>query len=162
MEGVPSKSFDAVLCEHMIEHVGCLEGLDVMRSIHRILKPGGVVRFVTPNLNRLARIIIDPENNVEREIGLFRQEFEDSPIGRKYPGFSNVDYVNIMFREWGHQYLYTSRDLMEKLKAIGFSTVIETKPNTIINGLFDGAQGHGRLLGYEMNDLNAIAFEATK
>ncbi len=51
---------------------------------------------------------------------------------------------------------------MEKLKAIGFSTVIETKPNTIINGLFDGAQGHGRLLGYEMNDLNAIAFEATK
>jgi predicted SAM-dependent methyltransferase len=162
MEAIPSESFDAVLCEHMIEHVGCLEGQDVMRSIYRILKPGGVVRIVTPNLNKLARTITDPQNNVEREISVFRQEFENSSIGRKYPGISNVDYINIMFREWGHQYLYTSQNLSEKLKAIGFSTVIETKPNNIINDLFDGAQGHGRLLGYEINDLNAIAFEATK
>jgi hypothetical protein len=126
------------------------------------LKPGGVVRIVTLNLNRLARTIIDPQNNVELEISIFRQEFENSSIGRKYPRFSNVDYVSVMFREWGHQYLYTSQDLSEKLTSIEFSAVIETKLNNIINGIFEGAQGHGRLLGDEMNDLNAIAFEATK
>jgi predicted SAM-dependent methyltransferase len=162
MSVVPAESFDAVLCEHMIEHVGGQEGLAVMKSIRRILKRGGVARFITPNLDRLGRAIVGPQEDVERDISLFRQAFENSPISRKYPGITTVDYVNLMFREWGHQYLYTRQDLAAKLKATGFSSVVETKPNAHISSLFEGAQGHGDLLGHEMNDLNAMAFEVIK
>jgi predicted SAM-dependent methyltransferase len=163
MAAIPDDTFDAVLCEHMIEHVPSLEGQAVMRSIYRILKPGGAARFVTPNLERLARTILDhPQEGVTRELDLFGQEFKNSNIERKYPNLTKVDYINIMFREWGHQYLYTIYDLSTKLKAAGFSAVIETRPNECANKVFENAQGHGRLLGYELNDLNAFALEATK
>jgi predicted SAM-dependent methyltransferase len=162
MAAVPTDTFDAVLCEHMIEHVPALEGQAVMRSIYRILKPGGVARFVTPKLERLARTIIDPQEDVEREIYLFRHEFNNDAVGTKYPELTRLDYVNIMFREWGHQYLYTREDLADKLMAVGFSTIVDTKPNEVANKIFENAQGHGKLLGYELNDLNAFALEVTK
>jgi predicted SAM-dependent methyltransferase len=162
MAAVPDNMFDAVLAEHMIEHVPSLEGRAVMRSTYRILKRGGVARFVTPNLERLARTILDPQEDVGRELDLFSQIFTNSDLSRKYPNLTGLDYVNIMFREWGHQYLYTRSDLADKLKAAGFSAIVETKPNEFANSIFENAQGHGRLLGYELNDLNAFALEATK
>jgi len=83
----------------------------------------------------LARTILDPQDDVGRELDV---------------------------REWGHQYLYTRSDLADKLKVAGFSAIIETKPNDFANKIFRVAQGHGRLLGYELNDLNAFALEAIK
>jgi hypothetical protein len=46
--------------------------------------------------------------------------------------------------------------------AVGFSTIVDTKPNEVANKVFENAQGHGKLLGYELNDLNAFALEVTK
>jgi 2-polyprenyl-3-methyl-5-hydroxy-6-metoxy-1,4-benzoquinol methylase len=40
-------TFDAVVLSHVIEHVPDPEG--VLREIHRILKPGGQIRMLTPN-----------------------------------------------------------------------------------------------------------------
>jgi predicted SAM-dependent methyltransferase len=162
MRTVPDNTFDAVLCEHMIEHVPAIEGEAVMRSIYRILKPGGVARFVTPKLERFAQTIIDPPPDIEREIELFDKEFRGSAIGSKYPKLTRVDYINLMFREWGHQYLYTRDDLAEKLTSVGFSAIVDTGPNDVANRLFENAQGHGALLGSEINGLNAFALEATK
>jgi hypothetical protein len=65
------------------------------------LKPGGVARFVTPDLERLVKAVNDPAA-LERDIELFRGTFAPLPIGQKYPAFSGVDYINVMFREWGH------------------------------------------------------------
>jgi predicted SAM-dependent methyltransferase len=161
MATVPDDTFDAILCEHMIEHVPALEGLAVIRSTYRILKRGGVARFVTPDLERLGRIILDPQE-YGRDIDLFRRVFRNREIGNRYPNLTGLDYVNIMFREWGHQYLYTRSDLANKLKVAGFSSLTETRPNEFANHLFENAQGHGRLVGDELNDINAFALEATK
>jgi predicted SAM-dependent methyltransferase len=68
MAAVPDDTFDAVLCEHMIEHVPPLGAQAVMRASYRVLKRGGVARFVTPDLERLARIILDPQEDVWRRI----------------------------------------------------------------------------------------------
>jgi predicted SAM-dependent methyltransferase len=162
MKSVPGGTFDAVLCEHMIEHVSGLDGIAVIRSIYRILKQGGVARFVTPRLERLAQTVLKQSDNFDREIELFAHEFRNRKIGSEYPNFTRVDYINVMFRQWGHQYLYTRDDLAEKLRSVGFSSVIETRPNDIDSKFFEGAQGHGRLLGYEINDLCAFALEAAK
>lgn len=44
--GVPDESFDAAVCADVIEHVGEPERL--LREIHRILRPGGVLVLTTP------------------------------------------------------------------------------------------------------------------
>ena len=44
----PDDYFDAVISNHVIEHV--YEPLDLMREIYRVLKPGGRFVFITPNI----------------------------------------------------------------------------------------------------------------
>jgi hypothetical protein len=70
--------------------------------------------------------------------------------------------INIAFREWGHQYLYTRNSLGERLQQAGFSSLVETPASGFDNAVFKDAQGHPLLIGKEMNDLEAFAIEATK
>lgn len=44
----PDDYFDAIISNHVIEHV--YEPESLMREIHRILKPGGRLVFITPNI----------------------------------------------------------------------------------------------------------------
>lgn len=44
-------SFDRVLCHSILEHLDDIVG--VMKEIHRILKPGGVVEIITPHFSSL-------------------------------------------------------------------------------------------------------------
>jgi predicted SAM-dependent methyltransferase len=98
MTAIPDGTFDAVLLEHMIEHVSAIDGLAVMRSVHRILKPGGVARFVTPRLERLAQSN-RPSTRYRPRNRTPRPRIPAKPDRR--PKFTRVDYINLMFREWG-------------------------------------------------------------
>lgn len=45
--GLPPDSFDAVHSSHVLEHVP--EAVDLLKQMHRILRPGGVVMIEVPN-----------------------------------------------------------------------------------------------------------------
>ena len=45
----PSHSFDAVTMNHVIEHIH--DPIALLQECHRILKPGGILVVVTPNIN---------------------------------------------------------------------------------------------------------------
>jgi len=47
-------SFDAVYTAQFIEHLSPREGKVVLREVLRVLKPGGVLRIVTPDMEELA------------------------------------------------------------------------------------------------------------
>jgi SAM-dependent methyltransferase len=44
---LPDESVDAIVCEYVVEHL--LQPEEVLRELHRILRPGGRFVFVTPN-----------------------------------------------------------------------------------------------------------------
>ncbi len=48
-QGLPlaGDSVDEVVCVHVLEHIGDLKG--IMREIHRVLKPGGVLKIWVPH-----------------------------------------------------------------------------------------------------------------
>lgn len=48
-------SFDAVYTAQFVEHLTPKEAAVVLREIRRVLKPGGVLRIVTPDMEELAR-----------------------------------------------------------------------------------------------------------
>jgi len=48
-------SFDAVYTAQFVEHLTLQETAVVLRETYRVLKPGGVLRIVTPNMEELAR-----------------------------------------------------------------------------------------------------------
>jgi predicted SAM-dependent methyltransferase len=46
---LPAGSADRVLSEHFLEHLGVAVIASVLADCHRLLKPGGVARFATPD-----------------------------------------------------------------------------------------------------------------
>lgn len=59
--GVPLQdaSCDVVYHAHLLEHLRRPDALDFMRECLRVLKPGGVLRVATPDLERMARLYLD-------------------------------------------------------------------------------------------------------
>jgi predicted SAM-dependent methyltransferase len=51
----PDATFDAAYSAQFIEHLTPDEGEKVLRDVARVMKPGGVLRLVTPDLEELSR-----------------------------------------------------------------------------------------------------------
>lgn len=48
-------SFDAVYCSHLLEHLAPDAAATLLRRIHGVLRPGGILRVVVPDLEAMAR-----------------------------------------------------------------------------------------------------------
>jgi predicted SAM-dependent methyltransferase len=61
LNGIPysEESFDAVYHSHVLEHFSKADGTLFIRECFRVLKPGGIIRIVVPNLEEIARLYLD-------------------------------------------------------------------------------------------------------
>ena len=109
-------TFDCIYTEHMIEHLPYDQGLSMLSECYRILKHGGRLRIVTPDLEVL--------------IGLYRPE--KTGLQQRYIQYvvdaflPNVCYynecfvINYVFKSWGHQFIYDRVTLKNSLEGVGF------------------------------------------
>jgi SAM-dependent methyltransferase len=51
----PDETFDAAYALHVIEHLTPAEGRSFVNELYRVLKPGGILRISTPDLENIAR-----------------------------------------------------------------------------------------------------------
>jgi SAM-dependent methyltransferase len=51
----PAGCFTAVYAAHVLEHLAPAEAVGLLRECHRVLRPGGAVRIVVPDLERCVR-----------------------------------------------------------------------------------------------------------
>lgn len=60
-EGLPfeDESFDVVYHSHILEHFGREQAPLFLRECHRVLKHGGIIRVVTPNLEEICRLYLE-------------------------------------------------------------------------------------------------------
>jgi SAM-dependent methyltransferase len=55
----PAQYFDAVYHAHLLEHLPRASALPFLRECHRVLKPGGILRIVVPDLEQIARLYLE-------------------------------------------------------------------------------------------------------
>jgi len=110
-------SLDGVFCEHVIEHFSQEDGLNLAREILRCLRPGGVVRIIVPDAERVMRAYFDhPQQLAER---------------RKTQ--TAIEAVNSYFRQrYEHQFLYDFETMELMLQRAGFTTVIRSSFRTSV------------------------------
>jgi predicted SAM-dependent methyltransferase len=48
----PDGSVDAAFLEHVLEHFDLASGLSLLERVHRVLRPGGILRVGVPDLGR--------------------------------------------------------------------------------------------------------------
>jgi len=113
-------SVDYIYNSHLLEHLFPDEGLHFLKECYRILKPGGLIRIVIPDLEGIARRYINGINNsggsvesTEEFVQVFCQKFS-----RKVPRI--LRYYKVIR---GHHWLYDRISLSNYLTEIGYSSV---------------------------------------
>lgn len=106
-----SQSLDLIHSEDVIEHLHQDAGRAFLRDCYRVLKEGGVMRLVTPDLQLLIRrIYIDRNESHLRWCGAFLEA--EGPC----------EALNMHLRMNGeHRFLYDEETLTRVLREIGFN-----------------------------------------
>jgi predicted SAM-dependent methyltransferase len=153
----PDGHFEYVFSEHMIEHLAFVQGRQLLREIHRILRDGGKLRIATPDLAFLLRLYQNETGPVEREyIAWSVKTFcPDLPV-------CSVSVMNQGFRGWGHRYIYDEETLSRELQDCGFGKVVRYEAGQSDDPVLRGLESHGRIIGEFNNRLETLALEATK
>jgi predicted SAM-dependent methyltransferase len=69
-------SVDEVYASHVYEHLGYQKRvLTALREAHRVLKPGGIIKIGVPDLEVLARAILDPKLSAEKKYHVMRMMY---------------------------------------------------------------------------------------
>jgi SAM-dependent methyltransferase len=96
----PDRTFDAVFLLHVVEHLTPLEGESLLAEVHRILKPAGIARVSTPDLEDICRAYLKRLEEHDREPGetnLIRYEWSVLELldqfVRTRPGGLMVEYI---------------------------------------------------------------------
>jgi SAM-dependent methyltransferase len=55
--GIPSETFDCIICTQTLQHIYRVR--DVLTTLHRVLKPGGVLLFSVPGISQISRFDMD-------------------------------------------------------------------------------------------------------
>ncbi len=64
---LPDESCDIVFCSHVFEHIPHTRLPIVLSEINRILRPGGVLRLLTPDLEIVAKAYVNKDENFFRQ-----------------------------------------------------------------------------------------------
>ncbi len=153
---LPDNAFDAVLCEHLIEHLPEADGRHLVGEILRVLKPGGRVRIVTPDLESLARLCTSTPDAAGSRYLAFVAELH------RRPKITPAEALNYIFYEYGHRHIYTIAKLRKVLEEAGFTEIGETRAGKALDRIFDGAEGHPQFMGEENDAFEAFGLEASK
>ena len=112
-------TFQYVYTQHMIEHVPYPKGTCMLRECHRVLRKGGVIRVVTPDLAVITSLY---RGNLSADQKKYLSWFCQTFVPAEYPP-NAVSAINAMFHLWGHRFIYDEATLADAMRAAGFSSV---------------------------------------
>lgn len=126
-------TFTYILAEHMIEHVTAERGLDMLAECHRVMGDGGILRIVTPDLEKLAGFYsrAGGQDYIDWFCATFLLADQPRTAG---------SVINAQFEMWGHQCLYDETLLCDAMAKAGFRAMTRCEV---------GESGHTSLRGIE-------------
>lgn len=152
---LPQRSFAFVFGEHVIEHLSESTGTRLLSELHRILRPGGVVRLTTPDLRKIIAIYED-RNPVVSLADYAR--YLDEKTGKVHERGCQV--FNDFLRLWGHRHIYDEDDLSARLRSAGFTDVTRHEPGSSPHHELRDLEGHGD--AEWVNRAEAMCLEAVR
>jgi len=149
-------TFDRVFSEHMIEHLDFAAAGHMLAECHRELRPGGVIRIATPDLNKVARLCCDSSSGENRAYLEWAMRHNLLPE----IGSQQCQVVNSLFYHHGHRFLYDEATLAACLCRAGFTHPRRFDPGQSDNPRLAGLEAHGKVIGEAANRLETLVLEA--
>ncbi len=156
---LPSSSFDFILSEHIIEHVPFPGAVNAAHECFRVLRPGGRVRFATPDLLQLLGLFRPTQDAIQRRYSTWIVKTFVPYAYDATPCF----VLNNAFRNWGHAFLYDEQTLRELLSRAGFIDIVRRMPTESDVPELRNVDFHSECIAdADMNRFETMIFEARK
>lgn len=111
----PAATFTHIYSEHMIEHITFAAATGMLAECRRVLRPGGVLRIATPDLQFLLGLCSGTLTGAQqRHVAWAAREFA-------LPAASGVFVFDRYCRGFGHRFLYDEPTLRAALEQAGFT-----------------------------------------
>lgn len=116
-------SVDIVYASHLFEHL-TLNSADLfLRESYRVLKPGGVLRVVVPDLYKICRKYVDEYESGDPEASVYLMWAINMHREGQYG--TNIGIFKRAILEWQgyphqHKFMYDEYSLRKKFEAFGF------------------------------------------
>lgn len=146
--------FHFVFAEHLLEHLGFDEGRRFLKEVSRVLKPGGVVRISTPDLEFLLRYYSDSSHEADRYTEYHGREFLRTEVR------SRALVVSNFFYDFGHRVIYDWDLLVKVLEEAGLRGVERRQVGESPHEALRGIEQHGS--DYPFNVEESMVAEAVK
>ena len=145
--------FEWVFSEHHIEHVTYKQAKFMLGEIFRTMKPGGYLRIDTPDLKKYVANYMNESENA----ALTKQHARDWI----YAGFAyasnyipvndyyNTHFLNDIFLNYEHRFIYDFQALKILLKSVGFINVTQLDATTSLHNEFKDIASHKTAFDYQ-------------
>jgi SAM-dependent methyltransferase len=121
-------SADTIYSSHFLEHLSKRDGARFLAECHRVLKPGGIVRIVVPDL----RVIVD--NYLKGRLAAL--DFVESlSLGHEAPRDGALKRLLAPWFRFPHRCMYDSESLLGRLCEAGFEASLRAPFESRIGGL---------------------------
>jgi ubiquinone/menaquinone biosynthesis C-methylase UbiE len=138
---LPDASVDVVYCSHVLEHLSLDDFRRAIRNTHRILKPGGVFRFVLPDLRRPA------EEYLASEAPDAAVKFMESTLGQSVRTRGLGGLMKAWLGNADHRWMWDYQALENELRQVGFTSIRPAVMGDTGDPMFDRVEEERRFAG---------------
>lgn len=123
--GLPFENVEVIFAEHFIEHLTLDEGLAFLSECRKVLRPEGILRISTPNLDWVWLT----------QYHLPEWQHADEAI-------RDCFWMNKGFHGWGHRFLYNAPSLEALLRRVGFARITHETYGSSRHEILRGLERH--------------------
>lgn len=102
---IPDACVTALFTEQFVEHLPQQSVESFFQEAFRVLEPGGILRQSTPDLELLLQVYKDTNEHARRS-EVVRRHMRNHRRNARYARSTGCQFLNDMFRLWGHQFIY--------------------------------------------------------
>jgi len=139
-------SIDVIYSSHTLEHLNKNDGIFFLNECYRVLRPGGIIRIIVPDLQSFVNRYINHQISADNFL-------EDLYVLREEKG-NFIKKIISYYMQYPHKCMYDSRTLNLIMKEIGF--ISQTKK------AFDSKIEDINLIELENRTESAVIIEGTK
>ena len=122
--------FSAVYASHVLEHLYLEDAQKLLSECRRVLRPGGVVRIVVPDLRSMANVYLN-NNKEAHNLGSGGKELSadklNGSLSFRSPAPPTGSFLYQIYSLWKdfhhHKWMYDSESLTHYVEAAGFTDV---------------------------------------
>jgi predicted SAM-dependent methyltransferase len=145
---------DLIFASHVLEHLSLDDAHIALANIYSILKPGGILRLIVPDLFTITHQYVDRVNTINDPKAAFKF-LDDLGVGFRMQRTSILARLINAFSNSQHQWMWDELSLKQALASAGFRDIMKRRYGDWADNHFEEVEEEGR-------HYNSICVEAKK